>query len=224
MGLLTAVVAAAVALLVIIVAGWARQRTLPRRLDRGKAPRVKRYLRRFARRERLSDDVVADWCEELARRVRAGASLAGATRSAAAAPALAPILAPITLALERGASLATATRRVNSADAGIGIALAVVRVCAELGGPAALPLDRAATTLRARATDRADRHVHSAQARLSAIVLTVLPGAALVLLLATNPQCRAAVTTPAGIGCVGAGAVLNAIGWWLMQQIVGRSR
>ena len=132
-------------------------------------------------------------------------------------------MAPIGLALDRGDSVAGATRRVASGDASVELALGVLHACADLGGPAAQPLDRAASTLRARAADLADRDVHSAQARLSALVLTLLPVAALALVLSTSPATRAAVLGSSGSICLGVGAALNASGWWWMRRIIGRS-
>lgn len=218
-----AVVGALIALLAARVRrrlAWARQRRPRRCVDT--TPRRPRGAH-FGRRVRLSDDDVAAWCDDLARHVRSGASLATALRAASSAPVLARILAPIGLALDRGDSVGGATRRVMSSYPSIDLALGVLRTCADLGGPAALPLDRTAATLRARAAHLAERQVHSAQARLSAMVLTLLPGAALALLLATSEACRAAVIGPAGAICVGAGTALNALGWWWMRRIIVRS-
>ncbi len=89
----------------------------PRRRASVRARRSHVRVARFARRARLGDDDVAAWCDDLARRVRSGASLASALRSATPSPALAPIVAPIGLALDRGDSVAGATRRVASGDA-----------------------------------------------------------------------------------------------------------
>jgi Flp pilus assembly protein TadB len=224
--ILTAIVPAAAGLLVVMLAGRARRRFVharPRRPEVGAGPARRAILRnsRFARPARLSDDDVAAWCDDLARLVRSGASLAAALRSTSPAPALAPIVAPIGLALDRGDSVAGATRRVTTCDASVELALGVLHACAELGGPAAQPLDRAASTLRARAADLADRDVHSAQARLSAMVLTLMPVAALTLLLATSPASRAAVFGSAGLISLGAGAAINATGWWWMRRIIG---
>ena len=226
--ILTVIVTAASCSLVVLLAAGGRQRLVPARShQRGGgtvvARRVGRFGTVFVRRARLSDDDVAAWCDDLARRVRSGASLVAALRSASPGPALAPILAPITLALDRGDSVAGATRRVGPHGASVSLALGVVRACAELGGPAAQPLDRTAATLRARAADVAERHVHSAQARLSAMVLTLLPVVALALLLATSASSRAAVLGPSGVFCLVAGAALNATGWWWMRRLIGRS-
>lgn len=223
-----ATVPAATCLLVVMLAARARSRLVPTRLRHpdGTADAARRAplsCARFVRRARLSDDDVAAWCEEVSRNVRSGASLATALRSASPAPALAKLVAPIGLALDRGDPVAGAARRVVSGDSSVDLALAVVRACAELGGPAAQPLDRTASTLRARAADLAERQVHSAQARLSAVVLTILPGAALALLVATSEATRTAVTAPSGVICLGAGAALNTTGWWWMRRIIGGS-
>ena len=55
------------------------------------------------------------------------------------------------------------------------------------------------------------------------MVLTLLPLAALALLVATSPPSRTAVLGPSGVFCLGAGATLNTIGWWWMRRIIGRS-
>jgi tight adherence protein B len=224
---MSAIVPAATCLLVVMLASRSRRRLVPARVRRrdGSVGAMRRALPGawIVRRPRLSDDDVAAWCDEVSRIVRSGASLATALRSATPAPALSHVVAPIGLALDRGDSIAGATRRVVSGDSGVDLALAVVRACAELGGPAALPLDRTASTLRGRAADLAERQVHSAQARLSAVVLTLLPGAALTLLVATSEATRTAVTAPSGVVCLGAGAGLNATGWWWMRRIIGRS-
>ena len=222
------IVLAASCLLVVMLGARARRRLVPARVRRpdgslDAARPARRSGARFVQRARLSDDDVAMWCDEVSRIVRSGASLATALRSASPAPALAQVVAPIGLALDRGDSVAGAARRVVADHSSVDLALAVVRACAELGGPAAQPLDRAASTLRARAADLAERQVHSAQARLSAVVLTLLPGAALALLVATSEATRTAVMAPSGLTCVGAGAALNATGWWWMRRIIGRS-
>jgi tight adherence protein B len=101
------------------------------------------------------------------------------------------------------------------------VVVPVLRACAELGGPAAPPLEQAAATLHARADAAAERWAHSAQARLSAVVLTVLPLAVLTLLALVEQSIRAALATPAGVSCLVGGAVLNLAGWCWMRRIIG---
>ena len=99
----------------------------------------------------------------------------------------------------------------------------MLRACAEHGGPPGEPIDRAAATLRGRAADLAERRTHSAQARLSAVVMTWLPIAMLALLLVSSASVRAAVTGPAGLLVVASGAILNFVGWrWMGRIIEGR--
>ncbi len=132
------------------------------------------------------------------------------------------VVGDLRLALERGAPLAAAIDE-RTAPRHLDVALTVARACAASGAPAAEPLDRAAAALRARAVEAAERATHSAQARLSAVVMTVLPAAMLLVLLATSGPVRGAVATPIGLGCVVAGALLNAAGWRWMQRIIERA-
>jgi tight adherence protein B len=91
-----------------------------------------------------------------------------------------------------------------------------------LGGPAAATLDAAAAQLRERMALRAEAQVHSAQARLSARVLTAVPVVFCLWNVATSPAVRAAWLGPIGMVCAAVGAVLNLSGWWWMRRIVAR--
>ena len=165
---------------------------------------------------------IAGWCDALARDVRSGASLAAALR--AADPPDGTSLAHIPHALARGRPLAEALT-VPTPSADEQAALTVLAACAHHGGPAAQPLDQVAATLRRRAADAAERAVHSAQARLSALVMTVLPGAVLALLLTTSPTTRASTGSPVGVAVVAVGLGLNVLGWlWMRRIITGRRR
>ena len=173
----------------------------------------------------MTDLDVAAWCDDLAREVRTGASLATAVRECGAHPGVAEVTGPIVVRLSRGQSL-NAALRATSADSAsaIGLALTVLRSCADLGGPAASPLERVAATLRDRNAIREEQLAHSAQARMSARVMTLVPVGMLALLAATDPNVRGRDRYPAGLAAVTAGAVLNVIGWWWMQRIIGRAR
>ena len=98
----------------------------------------------------------------------------------------------------------------------------MIAVSATLGGASAAPLDRAAAALRLRAVDDEERRSHSAQARLSAHVLTVIPVGMLALLVTTDPDVRAVVVEPVGAACVATGLLLNATGWVWMRHTIGR--
>jgi tight adherence protein B len=180
---------------------------LARRRRRGRAP---------------SPDVVADWCDHAARELRSGASLTAAVANATASqPAMSPVTGPILRRVSRGHALLDAFD-VADASTAAGLALAVLRSCARFGGPAAAPLERAAATLRSRQAIAAEQQAQSAQARLSARVLTVVPIGLLALLAASDPKVRAAIGTPAGLTAVALGAALNAVGALWMRRIIGR--
>lgn len=164
---------------------------------------------------------VASWCEGLARVIRSGSTLVNALRSVEPPDGCRPVIDGVVLALDRGARLTDALA-VRSTSAHLDLAVTVLRACAVNGGPAAEPLDRAASTLRGRATDAAERQTQSAQARMSAVVMTVLPVAMLALLLATSSSTRQAALTSAGLLTIGLGGILNLVGWRWMRRIVAR--
>lgn len=201
----------------------------PRPVARAPEPAERRSRRRFPvrprRRRRRARPVtagdVAVWCETLARVVRSGSSLTSALRSTEAPESCAVPIGQIVLALDRGRPLADALD-VTTASPHLNLAIAVLRACALNGGPPAEPLDRAAATLRGRAAASAERQTQSAQARLSAVVMTVLPLAMLLLLLATSATTRAATARPVGLAVVALGAALNLGGWRWMRRIIDR--
>lgn len=181
-------------------------------------PRGGRKRRTIAPR---SPDELATWCDSLARDVRAGSSLVAGLRTRPA-PSGSP-LGEIARRLERGVPVAEAVV-VESTRSDEQAVVTVLAACARHGGPAAQPLDRVAATLRQRAADAAEREVHSASARASATVMTVLPVAILALLLVTSPSIRSAVAAPLGGLVVTLGLVLNGIGWRWMRRLVAGGR
>jgi len=177
-------------------------------------------------RRRRADDAavgpehVAVWCDGLARSIRSGSTLASAITDVEPPPPCAETVESIRLAMRRGVSLRQACA-IEPCPADLTVALTVIRVCAEHGGPAAEPLSRAAATMRGRAAEAADRRTQSAQARMSAVVMTVLPICMLCVLLATSGSVRLFVVSPAGFGVVAVGSTLNLIGWQWMRRLVG---
>lgn len=158
---------------------------------------------------------LAHWCEGIARCVRGGDAL----RTAVDRPPDDASITAIVEAIRRHVADPHRTRLTPDAA----LVAAVVSACLDQGGPSAEPLDRAAGVLRARAAERDERRVQSAQARLSAIVLTWLPVVVLVVLVVTSDGVRRVVTTPVGIMLVTAGSLLNLAGWWWMRRIVERA-
>lgn len=165
-------------------------------------------------------DELAVWCDALSRSVRSGATLTAALRAVAAPAAIGREIDDIRFALERGSTLRAALDGVDPASPHLRLAVVVLRACASHGGPSAEPIDRAAAALRMRAALDAERRTQSAQARMSAVVMTLLPISMLALLVATSSSVRAAVVSPAGVVVVVAGAGLNAAGWTWMRRVI----
>lgn len=173
------------------------------------------------RRPAITAAEVATWCEGLSRVVRGGSTLITALRSVEPPASCRPVVDGIVLSLDRGARLSDALQ-VSSGSSHLNLALTVARACSVHGGPPAEPLDRAASTLRGRAADAAERRTQSAQARLSAVVMTVLPLAMLALLLVTSASTRAAAVSAPGVLAIVTGGLLNVAGWRWMRRIVAQ--
>lgn len=165
---------------------------------------------------------VAGWCDDIARRVRSGSSLRDAVAELPADAATERATSTVRLAIDRGLSVADAVARVSDAGPHLRLALGVIATASRVGGPSAASIDRTAVLLRQRAGDLDERSTHAAQARLSTHVMTAVPLLMLGVLVATDDDVRAAVTTPVGAGCIVAGLVLNVLGWWWMRRIVER--
>ena len=200
----------------------------PRRGD-GAAERARarpRRMRLFMSRgqSRQADPAaLAAWCDALARALRGGATLRHALGTVTPPDRVAPLLAPALLALERGAPIAAALAQIESSSHDLDVVLVVMRACAEHGGPAAEPIDRAAATLRQRAALAGERRTNSAQARMSALVMTCLPGAMLVLLASTSSSVRGAATSSFGLIAIALGVALNIAGWGWMHRLIARA-
>jgi tight adherence protein B len=215
------VTGAAIVTMAARLRGWT---PAPRRLVPAARHSLTGWVRLGRRRPAPGDVDVAAWCERVATGVRAGSSLTRAVIDADAdtAPGLRPFPGA-GLALVRGRSLADALEPAPDDPAGaVALLTPVMIAAAELGGPAAGALDRVADTLLARAAEREERQTDSAQARLSARVLTTLPFAVLAILLLTEPSIRATLATPTGITCLAIGCTLNGLGWWWMRHVIGR--
>lgn len=165
---------------------------------------------------------VAEWCDEIARCVRSGASLRDALVSTAADdPAADHALSSIRLAIERGSSVADAVGRLDTSGPHLHLALSVIGTASRFGGASSVAIDRTAMALRQRAADLEERSAHAAQARLSTHVMTAVPLVMLGVLIVTDHDVRAVSTSGAGAMCIGLGLALNATGWWWMRRIVG---
>jgi tight adherence protein B len=221
--------AAAAAVVAVVVVALRLRIVVPPGRGVAAMPRRSRRWPALRWRRRPADprcDEVAEWCELVARALRSGSSLSRAIAAGADADSpMAPIAATVMRRTGRGEPLVAALDAAGvdpSSVAGLGVV--VLRSCARYGGPAAAPLERAAATLRAREAVLAEQRAHSAQARLSARVLTLLPVAVLALLATTDATVRTAIVTPAGATVVIVGAALNGVGSLWMRGIIGRPR
>jgi tight adherence protein B len=215
-----------VALAVVIAAVALRPRQRRAAPTAGSSPALRPRLldtwRRRRVRSRTPDSrAVAAWCDDVARRIRSGSTLRDAVATLPADPSTERATAPMRLAIDRGASVADAIARVDAGGPHLRLALGVIATASRIGGPAAASIDRAAMLLRQRASDLDERATQAAQARLSSHVMTAVPLLMLVVLVATDDDIRAVVTSPIGAVCVVAGLALNATGWWWMRRIVG---
>ena len=188
-----------------------------------------RWVRSRTARATISPGAVAEWCDALARSLRAGTTLRSAlisidpTDSTLADRALA-----VRQALGRGTTVsmavaglhADATRRPSRQSSHLALTTAVLATSGSIGGPTAVSLDRLAGALRLRVADGQERTAHSAQARLSAHVLTFIPLSLLALLAATDSDVRAVLSQSSGLTLVSVGLALNLAGWWWMRCIV----
>lgn len=186
-------------------------------------PTWRRATLRIWRRSRPTTPTpraVADWCDDVARTLRSGESVRHAVAHTVPGDERLEVLTDdLRRAAQRGEPLDEAARRCASPGPHLQLALVVIATVADLGGAAAMALDRTAGALRQRAADADDRAVHAAQARMSAHVLTALPLAMLAVLGAVDADVRAVVTTPAGSASIAAGLALNALGWWSISRL-----
>lgn len=207
----------------------------PAELEPRRSPGADR-LRRLARRARrrgctIEPAAIAAWLDDLSRAARRGSTLQRALLDVVPRDTrLAEAVRPLHHHLGRGSTVADAVRRWTDDPADgpetsrhLHDVASVVRVCATVGGSISEPLDRTAAALRQHAADQLERDAQTAQARLSARVLTVVPLAVLGLLLVVEGDVRDTVTTPTGASVVGAGIVLNIVGARWMRRIIERN-
>lgn len=173
------------------------------------------------RSQQPSARAVAAWCDDIARRVRSGASLRDALTTTPSDAATERATAAVRLAIDRGLPIADAADRGSESGPHLRLALDVIATTSRIGGPSAASIDRVAVLLRQRAGDLDERSSHAAQARLSTHVMTAVPLLMLGALVATDDDVRSAATSRLGAACIVAGLALNALGWWWMNRIVG---
>ncbi len=163
--------------------------------------------------------------------MRSGDTMHAAASEPARDDAVAIATASLRHDLARGRDLARAADALSAQQplgrrgpGALRLALSVVAAAARVGAPSAAPIDRVGAALRQRAADDQERAAQSAQAEISARVLTALPIATLLLLGAVDADVRNVLTAPHGALLVGLGLTLNVAGWRWMRRIIRRSR
>ena len=162
--------------------------------------------------------------DHLCREVRSGASFtAGLVDGLDQDPAA---LSDLRAALHRGAAVGDALARVAvhptaPLDATDRLVVQALRAAHAAGASGVDALERAAGVLRERRAWRHERLAQSAQARLSARVLTLLPVAFAGWGIATDGRLRAAYSlSPLPGVCTACGLLLDLAGWWWMRRLV----
>jgi Flp pilus assembly protein TadB len=219
--LVAASAALTVGLLAIWLRRWVRLPSRPAAFDvPDRTSSTQRWWRR--RPPPPTETDVAAWCERVSGGLRSGRSLRTAVVEADGGSEVGMRPFPdVVQAVQRGRSLGEAFRSVDAdPSTPTGLSAPVLAACAELGGATAEPVDALADVLVARATERTERLTASAQARLSARVLTTVPFGVAGLLIAAEPSVRQVLPSPAGAMCVVGGGVLNLAGWWWMRTMI----
>jgi tight adherence protein B len=120
----------------------------------------------------------------------------------------------------RGRTLEEAVDDVSRDLQGATTVLAALSTVASVRGRISATLDDAAAMLRDDASLIAERRVHSAQARASGVVLSLLPLAFAAWSVGTDSNVRTfLIASPAGWACVAVGLALNVGGWRWMRRI-----
>ncbi|MEL6892284.1 MAG: type II secretion system F family protein [Actinomycetota bacterium] len=207
----------------------ARAATTEPRARRSSRPprRWPRTAGRTVRRPAISSpqpEEAATWLDEVARRVRTGSSLRQAVMDADVGPTFAAHVDALCRRLDRGASLGDAAQwwldGPAADDEVASTTAAVLVVTDDVGGQIAVPLERAAVSMRSRAAERDERAGWAAQARLSAQVLAALPIGVLGVLAVSDDDVVRILLSPIGTTIVVVGVALDALGFWWMHRIV----
>lgn len=181
--------------------------------------------RRRARVATLTQDQLAEGVSVIASGLRAGRSLRQAFELAAAEidPPIGPSFGRISDHAELGDPIDDAVdawaAEISGPDARL--AAGVLRLHRRTGGALAATLEQLASTLRARRSDARELRSLTAQARLSANILGLLPlGFFAFLSVVARDDIVEAVTTPAGTTAIALGLVLQAAAYVWIRRIL----
>lgn len=172
------------------------------------------------RRQRTASPTVNEWAallDAMSNEIRTGSSLATALQHALTR------CRPNGQLLTPSATLATIEATTSTADADEAVVLQALRAAHALGGPTAATLDAASALLRERAVIRGEALAYSAQARLSARVLTGVPLVFAGWSALSSRTFRVALVSPIGLTSAAVGGACNLLGWWWMRRIVSKA-
>lgn len=185
---------------------------------------VRARLRRRVERRRQRTDQLPVALDRLAAALRSGSSLPMAFDEVGTA--MEPPLGPELLALGREAAGGRPIVQVlddwSAAhdDPGTRLATSALVLAALVGSAPARAIDGVAATVRERLDLAAERHALAAQARTSALVLSVAPvGFAGLLVVGDTAAADFLLGSPAGWACLALGLGLDAGGVWWMTRL-----
>jgi tight adherence protein B len=161
--------------------------------------------------------------DDIARALRGGASLHQACREASDGAPVMTRLADVISMADRGASLGEAIRRWPALCplAEVRIASSALVLAADAGGQQARAVDGVAATLRERLAASADARSQSAQARLSALVIGVLPIGFALWASATDHRTMGFLfQSRRGGACLALGLCFEGVGAAWMRRVI----
>ena len=193
------------------------------------AGRVRARLRHRAAHRHRREAQLAPALDRLAAALRSGASLPAALDEVG--HAVEPPIGPELAGLARQAAHGRPLRRVldgwaaSHGDPGTRLAATALVLATVVGAAPARAVDGVAATVRERLDLAAERRALAAQARTSALVLSVAPAGFAALLVAGDTAAAGFLLgTPAGWACLAAGLALDAAGIWWMAHLTRGDR
>jgi len=181
--------------------------------------------RRRAKRDALIEEQLLDLVTSLASSMRSGRSLEQALTQGAEElePPLGPTLRELVDAVSLGAPLDDAlerwSARLSTDEARL--VVGVLRLHRRAGGALTGPLDEVASTLRSRRSASRELRSLTAQARLSAAILGLLPvGFFLFLSVVSRRDIEDAIRTPAGTGAIAVGITMQAAAFVWIRSLL----
>jgi tight adherence protein B len=171
-------------------------------------------------------DAVADWCAALIGHHRAGYGTTGAIANANATyDDINAVRHVATDATQRQRSLSEALDEVApNVSPDLRVVIAAISAATASGSAVSPAVIRAEQVLRRRADQRREITVASASARMSAMVLTVLPLVVLGVAAIASATVRAYATSTAGRLTIGIGMLLAGTGWWWIRRLTDTRR